>query len=72
MYLVLGLQGQLVVSFSPAAKGAPTVKLDTGPNLKKWAPYIAAAQVVALLQQTGALGQQLLFESGCVLCVHFE
>ena len=25
MYLVLGLQGQVVVSFSPAAKGAPTV-----------------------------------------------
>ena len=25
MYLMLGLQGQLVVSFWPAAKGAPTV-----------------------------------------------
>ncbi len=31
------------------AKGAPTVKLDTGPNLKKWAPYIAAALTVAIV-----------------------
>lgn len=52
-----------------ASKTAPSVKLSTGPDLKKWAPYIAAAAtvaVVALLVRTprfaapGALGGALI------------